>query len=55
MLFDYIVIENYEKVVRLSEMAQLVVKSTWSLGQRNVSFLTYIRSDVIEMRKFEVF
>ena len=26
MLFDYIVIENYEKVVRLSEMAQLVVK-----------------------------
>ena len=53
MLFDCIVIEN-EKVVRLSEVAQLVV-SSWSLGQRNVSFLTYIRSDVIEMRKFKVF
>ena len=26
MFFDYIVIENYEKVLRLSEMAQLVVK-----------------------------
>jgi len=52
MLFDYIVIEN-EKVVRLSEMTQLV--SNWSLGLRNVSFLTYIRSDVIEMRKCKVF
>ena len=54
MLFDYIVIEN-ESRKAVGDGSVSCRVSNWSLGQRNESFLTYIRSDVIEMRKFKVF